>query len=224
MAGIAVADSALRKSALWRHSVCVCVCVLSVTIEIHSKNPIGDSPFWEANRSSSSRETPRILLNPKVHYHIHNSPPPSLSWARSIQSMPPSDSSKIHFNIIHWSPFVTRFVYNKPKAKCMHSSTTQNNYLTRTIHNCISVKCILNWNASVTGNKQKTIGFPQRKQLPRSPWDSSVSINTYRLLREKFCWKLFVNTQHVPWCKHKETHVFFPIKHNTPTCFGREPE
>ena len=210
MTGIAVADSALRKSALWRHRVCVCVCVLSVTIEIHSKNPIGDSPFWEGNRSSSSRETPRIYWTLRFITISTTARPLSLSWARSIQSMPPSDSSKIHFNIIHWPPFVTRFVYNKPKAKFMHSSTTQNKYLTRTIHNCISVKCILNWNASVTGHKQKAIGFPQRKQLPRSPWDSSVSINTYRLLGETFCWKLFLNIQHVPWCKHKETHVFFP--------------
>ena len=32
---------------------------------------IQHSPSWEANRFSASQETPLLLRNPKIHYHIH---------------------------------------------------------------------------------------------------------------------------------------------------------
>jgi hypothetical protein len=59
------------------------------------------SPSWEANRFAASQEIPLILLNPKVHYRIHNCPPPV-----SILSQPYpvhttiSHALKIHPNII----------------------------------------------------------------------------------------------------------------------------
>ena len=58
------------------------------------------SPSWEANQFSASQEIPRILCNPKVHTAFTSARHLSLSWATSIQPMPPtSHFLKIHLNI-----------------------------------------------------------------------------------------------------------------------------
>jgi hypothetical protein len=33
------------------------------------------SPSWEADSHSASQEIHRLLLDPKIHYRVHNSPP-----------------------------------------------------------------------------------------------------------------------------------------------------
>jgi hypothetical protein len=61
------------------------------------------SPSWEANHFSASQEIPRILKNPKVHYHIHNSPPTVsiLSHGNAIHAPPPGQLVLIfNYNII----------------------------------------------------------------------------------------------------------------------------
>ena len=44
---------------------------------------------WEANSSSANQEIPRILRNPKVHYHIHISPVPIPSYINPVHSSTP---------------------------------------------------------------------------------------------------------------------------------------
>ena len=80
------------------------------------------SPSWEANRFTASQEIPGVLWNPKIHYRIHNSPPPVpiLSQISPIHT-PTSNFLKIHLSIIlpsrpgssKWS-LSLRFPYQNP--------------------------------------------------------------------------------------------------------------
>jgi len=58
------------------------------------------SPSWEANSHSTSQEVPHLLWNPKVHYHVHNSPPlvPIVSQMNPVNILP--YLPEVHRNII----------------------------------------------------------------------------------------------------------------------------
>ena len=65
-------------------------------------NSMESSHCWEANQFSASQEIPHLFWNPKFPYRIRKCRQLSLSWARSIQSVPPTfHFLKFHLNTIN---------------------------------------------------------------------------------------------------------------------------
>jgi len=88
---------------------------------------------WEANRVAASQEIPHILCNPKVHYRIHNCPPPVpvLSQFDPVHT-PTSHCLKINFNII--VPFTRGSLKWSLSLRFLHQNTVYASPLPRPSH------------------------------------------------------------------------------------------
>jgi hypothetical protein len=86
------------------------------------------SPSLKATTSSATHEIRRILSKPIVHHRMHKSPPPVHILSQIDKDYaPPSNLSKIHFNIIlpsdAWVLQVVCFLQISPPKPCMNLSS-----------------------------------------------------------------------------------------------------
>jgi hypothetical protein len=80
---------------------------------------------WAAN-CAATQELPSILWDPKVHNRVYNSPSLALSWASSIQSIPPHPISLTFILILSTHVLVflkVSFLLAFPPITYMHSTS-----------------------------------------------------------------------------------------------------
>ena len=84
---------------------------------------MGQSPSWEANRSSASQETPRTLSKPKFHERSRNCPPSAP--INTVHYPHPTSWRSILILPIHPSPGLPSgsFPQVSPLKPCMHLSS-----------------------------------------------------------------------------------------------------
>jgi hypothetical protein len=75
--------------------------------------------------------------------------------------------------------FITSLKSNLCTTQTIQNITQNNYYFTRLKHGCTSSEYIFKWNTSVIGHRQRAVGFPQRKPLPRSSANSAVTVYMY---------------------------------------------
>ena len=86
------------------------------------------STSWEAIQFSATQETPHILWNPKVHYHVYKSPQP----VPFLSQINPVRASPSHFLKIHIATH---------KHSCAHSLACSNDSCSKSsIWCCFSLR------------------------------------------------------------------------------------